>query len=107
MNHGNLRHLQLWSFLLALLIPGTIFLMQIKNILPLYTNSQTRNAVRTALTAVADREGWLLSNVSVREVTKDHIRLIYRDHHRGPDQETCSILMLTDNSLHPCVEKQS
>ena len=89
-------------FLLALLIPGMFFLWRIGNLMPLYTNSATRESVRSALVRAADREGWLLSNVDVREVAADRVTLTYREHRRGPDTESCFILRLSDASLRPC-----
>src|SRR3989338_7562905 len=67
-------------FLFVLMITGIIFLLRIRNLFPLYTNTQTRNAVKTAMTTVADREGWLLSDMLATNVTADEIRLTHRQH---------------------------
>lgn len=99
MNH----RFQSWLFLLIILvIPGVVFLWQIWHLLPLYTNTGTRDAVKTAMTTVATREGWLLSDMLVTDVADDRIRLIHRAHRRGDDPESCHTIALTDFSLHPC-----
>ncbi len=85
-----------------MMILGTIFVYQIWNLLPLYTNAQTRNAVKTAMTTVAEREGWLLSDMLVTSVTADKIRLTHRQHLRGTDPKTCVRITLSDSSLHSC-----
>ncbi len=87
----------------ALCLGIAVFLLwRILHILPLYKNSEQRETIRTALTHVAEREGWLLSNISIEEVTSDHLKLIVRNHHRGPDAEICTTVNLSDSSLHPC-----
>ncbi len=95
-------HIQFRLFLFALLLPGTFFLWRIWNILPLYTNSQTREAVRHALTTAAGREGWLLSDMLVIEATADKVRLMHRHHIRGIDPEACAMISLSDSALCAC-----
>ena len=101
MKRSLLRY-QLQFFLLALLIPGAFFLWQIWHLLPLFTESQTRTAVRASLIQIASREGWLLSDVIVNDVRRDRVRFTLREHRRGRDPETCYALTLNDSSLHPC-----
>lgn len=96
------RSTQLVVFLLALVIPGALFTWQAWHLLPLYTNSVTREKVKTAMVSVADREGWLLSDLSVTDVRQGRVRLLHREHRRDPRPETCSMLLLSDSSLHPC-----
>ncbi len=98
MNH----HSQYRLFLFILFIPGMIFLFRIWKIFPLFANAHTREAAKTAMTTVAAREGWLLSDMLVTDVADDRIRLIHREHLRGNDPETCHTITLTDFSLHPC-----
>lgn len=94
--------LQFSLFLACLVIPGAIFVCRIWNILPLYTDSVVRTSVRTSLVAVSDREGWLLSDISLDRIAGDRIFVTKRDHHRGHDAETCHQILLTDNFLLPC-----
>lgn len=71
-------------------------------LLQLYMNSIARENVRTAMITVANREGWLLSDMLVMEVRAESIRLRHREHIRGQDPESCHIVTLADSSLHPC-----
>ncbi|NOS67847.1 MAG: hypothetical protein HOO67_05810 [Candidatus Peribacteraceae bacterium] len=94
-------------FITVLLIPGVLFLCQIWRLHPLYTDSSVRESVRTSMTDVAAREGWLLSDMLVTGVTADHVRLHHREHLRGADREFCVMIALADRSLHSCDEKLS
>ncbi len=48
----------------------------------LYTDASFRSRTQSALTTVADREGWLLSDIDIRSVSKDSIDILHRDHLR-------------------------
>lgn len=96
-----LRH-QTAIFLLALVIPGALFIWQIWNLLPIFLDADVRQSVQHALTTVAGREGWLLSDMLVKSITSDDIRLIHHEHIRGIDSETCRVIALADSSLHSC-----
>ncbi|MSR86790.1 hypothetical protein EXS70_01300 [Candidatus Peribacteria bacterium] len=93
---------QRFLFVLILLAAGVMLLWRIGNLLPLYTNAHLRADIRTTLVTVTDREGWLLSNVSLRAVSFDELTIVYRDHHSGFDPETCYTILMKDASLHPC-----
>ncbi len=94
-------------FLALLLVCGAPLSWRILNILPLYTDADTRSSVRTALTEVSDREGWLLSNVSLDRIVHDRIFVTYSDHRRGDDPEKCLMIMMNDHSLLPCDDKRN
>ena len=89
-------------FLAILLIAGVVFAWQAWQLRLLYTDSTTREAARTAMTAAADHQGWLLSDMIVDRVEHDRLMLTYREHRRGTDPETCYTLLFKDSSLHPC-----
>lgn len=89
-------------FVLILLLAGTTFLWRIWNILPLYTNTNIRSSTQSTLETITKREGWLMSNVSVTAVARERLTIMYRDHHRGRDPETCYTVTMPDASLHPC-----
>ena len=97
---------QLSAFVVIIATIGLMFFWRIGYLLPLYTNTTLRDEVRTSVTAVADREGWILSDILAQSVTEEEVRFIHREHLRGEDSETCFILTLNDSSLHPCDEKQ-
>ncbi len=96
-----LRH-QLPLFLLILIIPGIVFIMHIKNLLPLYTDPQTRNSIQSSLMQITAREGWLLSDIQIEEASANALRLIHREHHQGTDPQTCFVMALPSLSLTPC-----
>lgn len=96
------RRLQFWLFVIVLLVPGTVFLRQAWNLLPLFADSNARDAVKAAVTAVAGREGWLLSDMFVKEVTTHYVRLTLRRHVRGADPESCRLIALADFSIRTC-----
>lgn len=85
-----------------LFIIGVIFAWKASRLLPLYANGTVRENVKTAMAAVAAREGWLLSDMLVTEVSAENIRLTLRRHLRGQDPESCYVITLADSSLHPC-----
>lgn len=91
-------------FALLMILLTAAFLWKIWTLHPLYSNAAVRNDVHEALTSLADREGWLLSDISIREVTTDAVWFIHRQHHRGKDPEICYRMTLNDSSLHPCDE---
>lgn len=96
------------GLLFALLaIIAIILTWRIMNILPLFTNSDVRTAAKTTLTTVADREGWLLSDILVQNVTNEALQVTHRRHIRGNDFETCYVIAFKDASLHSCDAKQS
>lgn len=64
----------------------------------------TRSNVRTAIERHADREGWLLSDLSVQSITSDHVRVYLRFHHRGPDETQCLLLPFDASPPLPCVD---
>lgn len=94
--------LQSSLFFLTLVIPGALLSYRIWNLRPLYVNNETRMAAKNALIEAVNREGWLLSNMLVRAVTAEEVRLIHRQHVRGIDPEACVIITLKDSSLRPC-----
>lgn len=96
------RHLQSWAFLFILVIPGLMLLSRAWKLLPLYAHSMVRESVRSAMIETADREGWLLSDMLVTEITTESIQLTRRQHIRGKDPESCHIITLADSSLRPC-----
>lgn len=79
-----------------------LFLWNIWHLLPLYTDSTLRAQIKTSLTEIANREGWLLSDITVQGISADNVRLRHRIHRRGADPETCHDLILKDNSIQPC-----
>ncbi len=60
----------------------------------LYTDAQLRANVKTALETVAQREGWLLSDISLVSVTPQTLSIIHQDHLRtAQPRERCTIIL--------------
>ncbi|MBI2636186.1 hypothetical protein HYW84_02560 [Candidatus Peregrinibacteria bacterium] len=87
---------------MVLLVTGAVFCRQAWNLLPLFWDSNARDAAKAAVTAVAGREGWLLSDMLVNEVTPHDVRLTLRRHVRGTDPESCRLIALADFSIRTC-----
>ena len=94
-------------FVAVLAISAVVLLSHIVHLVPLYADSGLRTTAKTALTTVANREGWLLSDIEIRRVTDEGLLVTHRRHIRGNDPETCYVIAFKDASLHPCAEKQS
>lgn len=96
------RRLQFRLFLIVLCVPGAVFLRQAWLMLPLFADANARDAAKTAMTTVAAREGWLLSDMLVQAITPHDVRLIHRKHFRGSDTESCHLIALADFSIRTC-----
>lgn len=48
----------------------------------LYVDSDVRHRVQEAMMTVADREGWLVSDIAVRSVSSDSLSIVHREHLR-------------------------
>ena len=68
----------------------------------LLADGEIRQRVQTALETVAKHEGWFVSDISIRSVGMDDIRIMYRPHVRGRDPKTCYSIPLQTLELLPC-----
>ncbi|OGJ59824.1 hypothetical protein A2881_01670 [Candidatus Peribacteria bacterium RIFCSPHIGHO2_01_FULL_55_13] len=94
---------QFWnSFWGICILIAFIFAVHAWNLRLLYTDPTVRNQVKTSMEAVAEREGWLISDMPVRKVTRDWIVIHYRRHVRGPDPKTCYYIALDTHAISPC-----
>ena len=71
-------------------------------IAPLFFDASLRDRVRTTVEGTAAREGWLLSDLSLRRVGNGFAEIMYRPHVRGVDERYCFIINTYDASLSPC-----
>lgn len=81
---------------------GLIVLVRVWNLRLLYIDPTIRDQAKTSLEAVAEREGWLLSDMPVQKVTRDWLLIHYRQHVRGPDPVTCYYIAFDTHALSPC-----
>ena len=94
-------------FTATVITVGAVLCWRIANVFPLYMNATIRMETETTLRTVADREGWLLSDMIIEHVTEEGLLVTHRRHIRGNDPETCYVIGFKDASLHPCAAKQS
>jgi len=71
-------------------------------LLPLYTDIDLRAQVQSAVQSTAEREGWLISGVSIQHVSNDSIEVLYRSYFRGADSIECYAISLQSRSLSAC-----
>lgn len=68
----------------------------------LYTNATFRGYIRQGMTSISDARGWPLSDLSIRAVYPDRVRLIHRVHRKGPDTTDCLDAIFESDALPPC-----
>jgi hypothetical protein len=88
-----------WSACALIAFMLTVRLLVLR---PLFIDSNGRERVQTLVTATADREGWLLSGISLQKITSNIVTLTYHEYHRGNDEESCYLLSLQDGVLTQC-----
>ncbi len=71
-----------WLFLLLAIAASVLTVPRAWALRLLYTDSLVRVSVQTTLMTVADKQGWLLSDVEVTSVTPESAFLTHRDHLR-------------------------
>jgi len=70
---------------------------------PLYFDAALRERVKTTVEGTAAREGWILSDVSLRRIGSNFAEIEYRPHVRGADERYCYRLNTYNGYLSPCV----
>jgi hypothetical protein len=79
------------ALLFFLLIAGCAAFLawKIWPIREIYINKETRAAVESTLTRLQDRQGWLLSDITLLRVQPDMIKVLNGPHRRGTDPSQC------------------
>ena len=90
------------SFWGICILIALVFAARAWNLRLLYTDPAVRDRAKISIETVAEREGWLISDMPVRKVTRDWIVIHYRRHVRGPDPKTCYYVALDTYALSPC-----
>lgn len=67
-------------------------------------DSSVRGTASSTLRLMTDREGWLLSDITITRVAEHFLRFLHREHQRGEDPSTCFILRFEPLILIPCKE---
>jgi dolichol-phosphate mannosyltransferase len=76
------------------------------SLLPLYADAATRSNVQHTLEMVTERNGWLLSDITLLKVRQDHVFFAYQPHLRGRDPApVCFAFVFANLGLHrlPCL----
>lgn len=68
----------------------------------LYLDREERGHIRGTMQAVANEQGWLLSDMQLIRISDDRIRIIHREHVRGRDPEECFDALFASPELLPC-----
>lgn len=71
-----------WLFLILTITAAMLTVPRTLALRLLYTDATVRASVQRALTAVADKHGWLLSDIELTSLTADAASIEHRDHLR-------------------------
>lgn len=96
------RRLQMPLFILVSVLVAIFCLWRLWDLRLLYTNETYRSYVRQGMTSLSDARGWPLSDLSIRAVYDDRVRLIHRVHRKGPDDTDCMDAIFESDALPPC-----
>lgn len=96
------RRLQMPLFIFVSAVLAIFFLWRLRDLRLLYTNATYRSYVRQGMTSLSDARGWPLSDLSIRAVYDDRVRLIHRVHRKGPDATECLELPFESDAILPC-----
>lgn len=93
----------LWPlFWLLCVVIAVVLLPRAWALRSLYLDRELRGHVRGTIEAVAREQGWLLSDMELRSVSDDRIRIVHRQHVRGADPKECVDALFASPELLPC-----
>ena len=72
------------------------------NLRGLYTDAAVRNRVAQAIRFLNENEGWLISDLSPREIADNRLQLLYRPHLRTFPDAQCMNVKLEYFGWYPC-----
>ncbi|MBM3228050.1 hypothetical protein FJZ27_04310 [Candidatus Peribacteria bacterium] len=84
------------SLAIGMVVAGRLWHMR------LLADVSVRSRVQQSLQLVAKREGWLISDMSIRSVTPDAVIIEHRQHMRGRDPRVCVRIPLGTLEILPC-----
>lgn len=91
-----------WLFWLVVALCAIPLLLRLWQLSPLYLHADLRADAKEAMLRLEREKGWLLSDVSVRSISKDSMHITYAPHIRGRDPSHCYVVDLPSSALHPC-----
>lgn len=89
-------------FCMFFLAVAAVLILRLWNLRLLYTDSHIRTNMRTSIEDLSEEQGWLLSDINIVNVGHTEMRFIHRNHIRGKDPETCTILRFETSDLISC-----
>ena len=89
-------------YLLAVVVIATFPAVRALRISPLYLDAAVRDKTEVALRQISTEQGWLLSDMELREVTPTGITFMHREHRRLPFPPACFTLSFATSELRPC-----
>ncbi len=90
------------AFTLVSLGVFAVLSMRFLPLVPLYLHAGTRAQTQTALNAIAEAQGWLVSDMAITDVTDQSMTFEYHPHHRGGDSLQCHQYCFTHHVLQSC-----
>ncbi len=99
---GRLISLQALIFLLLTALILGYFLPRAFALSPLYLSSAVRSDAMHAITTVADREGWMRSDIELMSVDGKGMRIVHRRHGLSAVQPECFDVSFDVLQLVPC-----
>lgn len=100
----SLNRFQWHIFILTCLVIVVFLGLRAGSLFPLYVDAHIRGATQELITHIAEREGWLLSDIELRTVDDNGITILHRSHIRGEDPANCYRVDFRTASFHSCVE---
>jgi glycosyltransferase involved in cell wall biosynthesis len=100
-----LQRVQMWLFLIVVIIAAIVLGIRAWNIHLLYTDADVRAQVQTMLWQLQRDQGWIISDISIDSVTHDGFAFTYEQHHRGPDHRMHCAWSFVPSSAVQCVNE--
>lgn len=92
-----------WSlFWLMCIIIAVVLFVRMWVLLPIYMEEDLRYRTQSLIQTTAAREGWMLSGVSIKHVSKDALQVQYRSYKRGIDTVECYDIDVQTGFLSSC-----
>lgn len=78
------------------------FMPRIGAIGRIYIDPAMARTVQTEMNRIASEQGWVLSDMALREVREGGMRIVHRQHHRGEDEVSCYDIAFRSSTLRTC-----
>jgi len=99
-----LKKYEWFLFWLTCFTIAIVLCVRLWTLVPLYTDSALRSRTQALIQATAQREGWLLSGVSIQHISDESVQVHYRAYHRGRDDVQCYTISQRTGALGSCNE---